>query len=210
MCSTQPNRNRALHLTTVIGIIITSVGALAADSTGIRQGTPAQLNIVTGQQAARSAWPHSDQPQSTGAPQAERRSVGSALMSQVPMGPGVSVIRTYDDAQYTVGQGRHIARWWNGESGENMQVDVHFGYRAMDSPPPAGSGPFSGYNVYDASVPTGNWPLGQEIGGNLQSSDTLGWGGMPSLDTRESGLAVIAATNRFFRTLPVGLALLIT
>jgi len=125
-----------------------------------------------------------------------RQSVGSALSPDDGIGKGVSVDRTYDDAQYTEGYGRHIAHWWNGEYGTNAEVSVHFGYRAMDDTASSGAFGFSGYNMFDATVaPNGDWPRQQDQGCDLQEIDTAGWGGMPSLDIMPNGRVVTAAIS---------------
>jgi hypothetical protein len=47
-----------------------------------------------------------------------------------------------------------------------------------------------------------SWPLGQDVGCDLQSVDTLGSGGMPSLNVMPNGLAVTAAVSSFYRSRP--------
>jgi hypothetical protein len=127
-----------------------------------------------------------------------RRSVGSALSPEAGIGKGVSVDRTYDDGQYTEGYGRHIGHWWNGEYGAEVEVSVHFGYRAMDDTVSSGAYGFSGYNMFDATVaPYGDWPRLSDFGCDLQAADTSGWGGMPSLDIMPNGRVVTAAMSHY-------------
>ncbi len=127
-----------------------------------------------------------------------RQSVGSALSTDDGIGKGVSVDRTYDDAQYQLGNGRHIAHYWNGEYGGGAQVSVHFGYRAMDDTVSNGAYGYSGYNMFDATTsPDGVWPRVRDVGCDLQDADTVGWGGMPSLDIMPNGRVVTAAMSHF-------------
>ncbi|MEW5796845.1 MAG: hypothetical protein AB1772_10865, partial [Candidatus Zixiibacteriota bacterium] len=139
---------------------------------------------------------------------AARRPLGAALSTAAGIGPGVSVDLTYDDWQWGRKHGRYVSHYWNGEFGETMEVDVHFVYDEADTS--YGSqdsvkfqqAKYSGYNVYDASVPTGNWPRDQEIGCDLQATDTLGTGSDVNLALTNSGLAIMAARSRFFRSFP--------
>ncbi len=130
-----------------------------------------------------------------------RMPVGSAASPNVGTGVGVSIDLTWDDAQWTWGKGRQIAHWWNGATDETAEVSVHFAYRA--SPDTVTGYPFgnTGYNVYDATVTSGNWPRGQDIGCDLQSADTLGTGSSPSMDVTFNGRAVIGTLATHFRSI---------
>jgi len=129
------------------------------------------------------------------------RPVGTALSPYAGIGIGTSVDLTWDDAQWTYGQGRQTASYYNGQTGGNEVVDIHFAYR--DDPdtlpstdPNWGGNPMSGYNVYDAVA--GAWPLAQDDGCELQEADTLGGGRMPSVDLLEDGRVVFAAPSALF------------
>ena len=122
-----------------------------------------------------------------------RQSVGSATSPEAGIGKGASVDLTWDDAQYQYGQGRHVAHYWNGDFGAGSEVSVHFGYRDMPDSSQVSSPRYSGYNVYNAVA--GSWPLTQDVGCALQSSDTAGYGGMLSLDVMPTGRAVTAAMS---------------
>jgi len=165
-----------------------------------RQESVSGFNVAAGVVVARSAWTEPVRPSDRAAYSARPRSVGSALSPQAGIGVGESVALTWDDAQYTQGHGRHIACWWNGETGGNAQVDVHFGYRDMQNAAGINPFPMTGYNVYDAIW--GGWPRGQDCGCNLQGIDTIGWGGMPSLDMvsppGDPGRVVMGAMSALF------------
>ncbi|MEW5795920.1 MAG: hypothetical protein AB1772_06120, partial [Candidatus Zixiibacteriota bacterium] len=122
-----------------------------------------------------------------------RRPLGSAASTNVGIGPGVSIDLTWADDQWNWGTGRQIARWWNGQSDETMEVSVHFSY--TDRPDTIPGAPFgvAGYNVYDAVVPTGNWPRDQEVGCDLQATDSIGYGQQGSLGLTFDGRAVIGS-----------------
>jgi len=128
-----------------------------------------------------------------------RLPVGSASSTNVGIGPGVSIDLTWDDAQWTWGKGRQIAHWWNGATDETAEVSVHFGY--SDRPDTIAGYPFgtTGYNVYDAVG--GDWPRTQDLGCDLQAADTLGSGGVPSLDMTSTGRAVLGALAQHFRSI---------
>ena len=93
-----------------------------------------------------------------------RRQVGSAQSPNVGLGVGVSVDLTWADEQWGWGTGRQVAHWWNGASDETMEASVHFSY--IDRPDTIAGYPFgcASYNVYDATVPSGNWPRGFKLG----------------------------------------------
>jgi len=129
-----------------------------------------------------------------------RRSVGSALSPQAGIGVGESIALTWDDAQYTQGQGRHIGHWWNGEYGSSAEVSVHFGYSELTDSTTGSRYYYSGYNVFDAVTSGGGWPAGQDVGCDLQGVDSLGSGGMPSLDIMPHGRAVMGASSAFWRS----------
>jgi|GEM_PF-1035777 len=155
-------------------------------------------NLV-GTSEVRSACDETARPLAGPTRPAERHSVGSALTPSAGIGVGVSVARTYDDAQYRQGVGRHVGHWWNGEYGENAEVSVHFSYRVDPDADTAAHNEMSGYNVFDATVsPDGDWPRGFEMGCELQENDTVGWGTMPSLDVTYNGRAVLTAGSHFY------------
>jgi len=126
------------------------------------------------------------------------RSVGSALSPSAGIGPGVSIDMTWNDVQYTWGIGRQINTYWNGETGTGAKVSVHFAYR--DQPDTTEGYPVTnlGYNVYDATVTSNNWPRGQDVGCDLQSTDTIGWAWLASMDMMHNGRAVLASISDFF------------
>jgi hypothetical protein len=130
---------------------------------------------------------------------AVRIPVGSTSSTNVGLGPGVSIDRTWDDAQWTWGLGRQIEHWWNGSTGEDAAVSVHFGY--SDRPDTLNGYPYTntGYNVYDAV--SGDWPRTQDLGCDLQAADTLGTGTSPSMAMTFNGRVVISSTARHFRTI---------
>ncbi|MEW5796981.1 MAG: hypothetical protein AB1772_11555 [Candidatus Zixiibacteriota bacterium] len=130
-----------------------------------------------------------------------RRPVGSAQSPNVGIGPGVSIDLTWHDEQYTWGSGRQINHWWNGQTGETAEVSVHFAY--MDRPDEDTARPyvFTGYNMYDAIVPTGNWPRDQDVGCDIQATDTIGAASRVSMDIMFNGRAVLGSMARFFRNL---------
>jgi len=75
-------------------------------------------------------------------------------------------------------------------------VNLHFGYRDWPDTATGVANPMSGYNAFDPTVaPNGAWPRTQDWGCELQTSDTLGWGGMPSLDIMHNGRVVMAAMS---------------
>ncbi len=140
-----------------------------------------------------------------------RRSLGSANSTDVGLGPGVSVDLTYDDWLWGRKHGRYVTHSWNGEVGGAAIVDVHFAYEEGPDSTGDHADPnvynllkVSGYNVYDASVPSSNWPRGQDQGCDLQATDTLGTGNATNLDVTSTGRAVIAARSRFFTSLGDG------
>jgi hypothetical protein len=140
------------------------------------------------------------------------RSIGSALSPDAGLGVGESIDLTWNDVQRYWGVGRHTATYWNGETGENLKVSVHFTY--LDDPDtlPAADDGFGGYtnaayNVYDASLsPAGAWPRGQDVGCRLENLDTLGGGFIPSLAIGSDGLVNMGVgwDNLFSDTLADG------
>jgi hypothetical protein len=137
---------------------------------------------------------------------APRQSVGSALSPTAGIGKGASVDLTYDDWQWTRKHGRYIATYYNGEVGGAEEVDVHFVYEdAKDTTgdhnlPEFQENTYTGHNIYTASG-GGDWPLLQNIGCDLQATDTAGTGIEANIDVTHGGLAVIAARSRFFLSL---------
>jgi len=130
-----------------------------------------------------------------------RRPVGSALSPDVGIGVGISIDRTFDDMQYGFPIGRYISHYWNGEVGESAQAGVHFCYESVvDTVPgdPMASPILTGYNVYDAAVPSNNWPRSQDGGCDLQGADTAGYGKWANLDVLGNTNAVLTATTRFY------------
>ncbi|MEW5796982.1 MAG: hypothetical protein AB1772_11560 [Candidatus Zixiibacteriota bacterium] len=130
-----------------------------------------------------------------------RRPIGSAQSPDVGIGVGVSVALTFDDGQYPFPIGRQVKHYWNGEVGENLAAGVHFAYElCSDTVPgnPIASKILSGYNVYDASVPSANWPRDQDVGCGLQSTDTAGTGQWVNLDVLGNTYAVLTARTAFF------------
>jgi len=115
---------------------------------------------------------------------------------------GESIALTWDDHQVFYPVGRHIGHYWNGETGEANQVEVHFTYEMTtdtlwgvhaDMPDKQ-----TGYNVYVATVASNNWPRGQDAGCILQATDTIGTGWGANMAIRPSGLVTIIADSRFF------------
>ncbi len=127
--------------------------------------------------------------------------LGSAASPNVGTGVGVSIDLTWEDAQWTWGSGRQIAHWWNGATDETAEVSVHFVYNARPDTLPAFPNTNAGYNVYDATVTSGNWPRGQDIGCDLQSSDSIGVGYASSIDMTFNGRAVIGSSAQHFRSI---------
>jgi hypothetical protein len=191
MRTTSPRRNIGLLLGTIVPLMLLA-GSVDAEEPQELQDKITNFNVITGAPVARSAWPYPVRPSAVLPTQSPKRSVGSALSPTEGIGPGESVALTWDDAQYTIGQGRHIAHSWN-ESEQSF--DVHFGYVDMQEVQPGQYWPWSGYNLYTASVPYGDWPRGQNDGCQLQVNDSIGWGGVPSLDIRVDGLVVMAANS---------------
>ncbi len=132
-----------------------------------------------------------------------RRTVGTATSPDAGIGVGVSIDLTFDDMQYGFPIGRYVSHYWNGEVGASAEAGVHFVYESVvdtifngtdyhDSPI------LTGYNVYDASVPSSNWPRGQDAGCDLQGTDTAGYGKWANVAVLGNTNAVVAATSRFF------------
>jgi len=131
-----------------------------------------------------------------------RQVVGSAVAPGVGPGIGVSIATTWHDQQVFYPVGRHVNHYWNGSTGEDIQVEVHFCYEMTND---TSNGFYdtvpnvqTGYNVYDAVVPTANWPRGQDIGCALQSADSIGSGSGGNMVIRPNGLATLVAASRFF------------
>jgi len=160
----------------------------------------ATFGLASGIPVARSAVADPVRPEGVVPFSPGRRSVGSALSPQAGIGVGESIALTWDDAQYTQGQGRHIGHWWNGEYGDGAEVSVHFGYSQLTDSATGSRYYYSGYNVFDAAISLGGWPVGQNVGCDLQSTDTLGSGGIPSLDIMPNGRVVMGATGAFWRS----------
>ena len=165
-----------------------------------RRGTIEQFNLGLHPTAYRHETTELDGPQGVGRQAAPRRlPTGAAQSPDAGIGVGESIDLTFDDAQYTWSQGRHVAHWWNHEFGSSMEVSVHFVYRDQPGIIPGGPYPTTGYNVYNA-VGGGDWPRGQDMGCELESMDNIGYGRMPSMDMMDNGLVVMANTGYFFRT----------
>ena len=182
---------KLIGTTVVLFVVLLSSAISAGENT--RGDNITQFDLGSVRQVNRSATVDGPRPAFVTPSGPMRRSVGSALSPNAGIGVGVSVDITYDDAQYIAGQGRYIGHSWNGVYGSGAEVGVHFGYRSMTDTLPGYPEAFSGYNVYDAIA--GDWPRTQDLGCDLQTADTLGWGGMPSLDVMNNGRVVMAARS---------------
>jgi hypothetical protein len=126
--------------------------------------------------------------------------LGAALSPNNGIGVGESIALTYDDRQVFYPVGSHIGHFYNESTGD---VDVHFCYemardtilRRQENLPLRQTG----YNVYSASTPGGDWPQGgQDIGCTLQGADTIGFGRGGNMVISPNGLAVFVAYSSFF------------
>jgi len=198
------SRNWVLLLGVISTMMIATVGSMGAEEPQDHQDRINSFNVGTGTPVVRSAWPYEEGPPAVASGRAERRSVGSALSANAGIGRGVSVDRTWDDAQWTVGQGRQIAHYWNGLSVPYVEAGVHFAY--LDMPDTLPGWPFTktGYNAYDATVPGIGWPLAQNVGCDLQVDDTIGFAASVSMDVLPNGRVVVASTAAHSRTKPNG------
>jgi len=141
----------------------------------------------------------------SGGPQ--RHVLGSVQSSNAGIGPGVSIDLTWADEQWCWGTGRQIDHWWNGATDETMEVSVHFAYLERPDTILGYPATNSGYNVYDAAVPSSNWPRGQDIGCDLQLADTLGGTSYgPSLAMTFGGRAVVSARGNHWISNAAGTA----
>ncbi len=163
------------------------------------QGRHAPMSIYSEEAAeARSTL--------TAPPTSVRRGVGSVQSPDVGPGIGESIALTWDGQQVFYPVGRHLSHYWNGLSGVDLEVEVHFTYEmAQDTLPTDGENVHgdilslqTGYNVYVASTPTANWPRGQDVGCVLQGTDTIGTGSGSNIAMRSNGLATVIADSRFF------------
>ena len=169
-----------------ITIIFTATGGILGG-----QAEEVRNFNLAGSAAVASAAAFEPPSGATGQPDG-RLPVGSVTSAEAGIGIGVSVARTYDDAQNVIGWGRHISHFWNREYGSATSAGVHFSYRAEPNQVPNGPGWTSGYNVYDATG-GGDWPLLQDVGCTLQGADTAGFGMMPSLAVMDNGRVVMAS-----------------
>ncbi len=194
-------RLATFYVTLCLAATVLSAAVLAADNS-IPPERVTQFNLNPALGLNRSEVADSDRGVvSTGA-SGSRRPVGSAVSTDAGIGKGESVDLTWDDAQYTTGHGRHISHWWNGQYGIDAAVSVHFAYRDLIDSTASNRIYYSGYNAYDAL--NGVWPRGVETGCDLQDSDPLGWGDIPSLDIMPNGRAVMAGMSALYRTMPGG------
>jgi hypothetical protein len=118
------------------------------------------------------------------------------------IGVGESIDVTVHDYQVPQGSGRQIVHWYNGLTGPDAEVSVHFAYQDARDIVTTAYGfqypwlTYSGYNVYDATVPGGDWPRGQDEGCDLEAIDTAGEGWTSSIDMMFNGRAVLASWAR--------------
>jgi len=129
-----------------------------------------------------------------------RQSVGSAVAPDLGPGKGASIAVTWDDHQVFYPVGRHITHYWNGLTGDDMEVNVHFCYElavdTLDNIYDSLPNRQTGYNVYDAVA--GDWPRLQDVGCALQSADSIGSGVGGNMVVRPDGRATLIAASRFF------------
>jgi hypothetical protein len=139
-----------------------------------------------------------------------RRPLGATSIN-VGEGVGESIDLTFSDIQSIHENGRQVAHWYNGLTGENTKVSVHFGYvksGLTDQDTSVINGitqpnfSYTGYNVYDATLLGGDWPVGQDDGCALQFTDTAGSGSSASLDMMFNGMVVMGANIRTARYRP--------
>jgi len=135
-----------------------------------------------------------------------RRPLG-ATSTNAGEGVGESIDLTFNDFQMTFEAGRQVAHWYNGLTGDDAKVSVHFTHiistDTLSSPHPSYNDAivcrptksFTGYNVYDATA-GGDWPVGQDDGCQLQITDTAGAGTSASLDMMDGGRVVIGGYAR--------------
>ncbi|MCD6248901.1 MAG: hypothetical protein J7J98_01045 [candidate division Zixibacteria bacterium] len=181
-----------------------AISASAATGTRVDINDAARLNNVSNFNLGpfpmeyREALADGDHWDGEGMPNSGRQSIGSSLSPELGIGKGVSIDLTWSDEQYTWGIGRQICSWYNGLTGVDAEVSVHFAYR--DRPDTVVGIPFTttGYNVYDATVATNNWPRGQDDGCDLEASDDSGNSWLASMDMMDNGRAVIATSAQFF------------
>ncbi|MCX6836160.1 MAG: hypothetical protein NTW07_13730 [candidate division Zixibacteria bacterium] len=198
MCTKTTRCNLALLLAVTCALMLVAVGSVAADEPQNQQDRITGFNVITSAPVARSAWPYPVRPPAVMPEQPARRSIGAALSPNVGIGPGVSVDLTWDDAQWTVGQGRQIVHWYNDQT-YNPEVSIHFAY--LNMPDTVAGLPFTttGYNMYDAIQPIINWPFMQNSGCDLQAADTIGFASSASIDMLGGGKVVISSQAQHWR-----------
>ena len=193
----------ALLLTATLAVSASAATNTRADLIdGSRTGQVKSFNIGPYAPEVREAYigQQAEKP-AVGQPARRPKPIGSALSPYTGLGPGASVDLTFDDVQWTWGRGRFTAAYYNGLSGGDAIVDVHFAYRENTDTFAQGDAGWiafdqSAYNVYDAV--NGDWPQGENTGCELQSLDTLGRGYMPSMDLLEDGRVVLASESYIF------------
>ncbi len=207
---------RLLVLTSLSALLLLMLSAAAAARSSTRADLEdskrsadiGQFNLAGSRPLMGKEEPMSSNHVPAQAGRVVKRPVGSSQSPEAGIGVGVSVALTFDDGQYGFPIGRHVSHYWNGEVGETVQAGVHFAYELCSDTVPGNaiaSPIISGYNVYDATVTSGNWPRGQDLGCGLQSADTAGAGKWVNLDVLGNQNAVMTATTSFFRPLrPAG------